>query len=55
MKTTYPETGKNPAGRPAGLRGSVGWILPCVSVALLEKTPSDLNFRPVTGTDLVHK
>ena len=26
-----------------------------VSVALLEKAPSDLNLRPVTGTDLVHK
>jgi len=26
-----------------------------VSVALLEKAPSDLNLRPVTGADLVHK
>lgn len=26
-----------------------------VSVALLEKTPSDLNLRPVSGADLVHK
>jgi hypothetical protein len=26
-----------------------------VSVALLEKTPSDLNFRPVTGADLAHR
>jgi hypothetical protein len=26
-----------------------------VSVALLEKTPSDLNLRPITGADLVHK
>ena len=26
-----------------------------VSVALLEKAPSDLNLRPVTGEDLVHK
>ncbi len=26
-----------------------------VSVTLLEKAPSDLNLRPVTGADLVHK
>jgi hypothetical protein len=26
-----------------------------VSVALLEKAPSDLNLRPITGEDLVHK
>jgi hypothetical protein len=26
-----------------------------VSVALLEKAPSDLNLRPVTGADLVHR
>ena len=26
-----------------------------VSLALLEKTPSDLNLRPVTGEDLAHK
>jgi hypothetical protein len=26
-----------------------------VSVALLEKAPSDLNLRPVTGEDLAHK
>jgi hypothetical protein len=26
-----------------------------VSVALLEKSPSDLNLRPVTGADLAHK
>jgi len=26
-----------------------------VSVALLEKAPSDLNLRPVTGEDLLHK
>jgi hypothetical protein len=26
-----------------------------VSVALLEKTPSDLNLRPVTGEDLTHR
>jgi hypothetical protein len=26
-----------------------------VTVALLEKAPSDLNLRPVTGADLVHK
>ena len=25
-----------------------------VSVTLLEKAPSDLNLRPVTGADLVH-
>jgi hypothetical protein len=26
-----------------------------IAVELLEKTPSDLNLRPVTGADLVHK
>ena len=26
-----------------------------VSLALLEKTPSDLNLRPITGEDLAHK
>jgi hypothetical protein len=26
-----------------------------ISVALLEKAPSDLNLRPVTGDDLAHK
>jgi hypothetical protein len=26
-----------------------------VSLALLEKAPSDLNLRPVTGEDLAHK
>ena len=26
-----------------------------VSIALLEKAPSDLNLRPVTGEDLAHK
>jgi hypothetical protein len=26
-----------------------------IAVELLEKTPSDLNLRPVTGEDLVHK
>jgi hypothetical protein len=26
-----------------------------VAVALLEKTPSDLNLRPVTGADLAHR
>ena len=26
-----------------------------VSIALLEKAPSDLNLRPITGEDLAHK
>jgi hypothetical protein len=26
-----------------------------ISIALLEKAPSDLNLRPVTGDDLAHK
>jgi hypothetical protein len=26
-----------------------------IAVELLENTPSDLNLRPVTGEDLVHK